>query len=276
MSVSVCVIALLCTAQAGATTVLFNDFSSSAGLAINGNAAANVNNGIDPNPVLRLVPATTSQSGSAFSQTTLNAANFSTSFKFRITNPGGMSDGVQSGADGIVFVVQPVSSSLGGAGGGLGYQGISPSVGVEFDTWWNGWDFSTNHLGIDTNGSMTSLATVNVSPRFDDGNLWTAWVDYDGTTMEVRTNQTGVRPASPTLSLPIDLPTILGTTSAFVGLTAGTGAAYGNHDIISWEYRDQFNPITGAIPEPITMLAIGLSSMALAGYARRRTKRAGV
>ena len=105
VSVSVCAIALFCTAQAGATTVVFSDFSSSAGLAINGSASANFNNGIDPSPVLRLVPATTGQSGSAFSQTTLNASNFSTFFKFRITNPGGIYDGYQTGADGLVFVV---------------------------------------------------------------------------------------------------------------------------------------------------------------------------
>lgn len=118
---------------AGAVVITYPDFSSSAGLTLNG-AATTVDNGIDPEPVLRLVPAATSQSGSAFGSATVNAATFSTYFEFRITEPGGIFDGFQTGADGLVFVVQPVSSSIGGAGGGLGYQGISPSVGVEFDT----------------------------------------------------------------------------------------------------------------------------------------------
>ena len=270
VSVSVCAIALFCTAQAGATTVVYNDFSSSAGLAINGSASANFNNGIDPAPVLRLVRATTSQSGSAFSQTTLNASNFSTFFKSRITNPGGIYDGYQTGADGLVFVVQPVSSSIGGAGGGMGYAGISPSVGVEFDTWLNGWDPSTNHLGIDTNGNVASVITSSPGARLDDGNLWYAWVDYDGTTLDVRANQTTVRPVLPNLSLAIDLPSVIGTTSAYVGFTAGTGAAYGNHDIVSWEYRDEFDPIVDAIPEPLTMTALALAAGGLGCYVRKR------
>jgi hypothetical protein len=205
--------------------------------------------------VLRIVPATISQSGSFFSQTQLNASDFSTSFAFRLTDAGGIHDGTDTGADGFVFVVQPVSSSLGGGGGGLGYDGISPSVGVEFDTWNNfPLDPDSNHLGIDSNGSVTSLQTLSVAPRFDDGNKWYAWIDYNGTTLEVRANQTGVRPALPLMSGNIDIATILGTSLAYVGFTAGTGAAYENHDILSWTYADRF------IPEPATggLLLLGV------------------
>src|SRR5262249_29589623 len=158
---------------------------------------------------------------------------------------GGISDGTAVGADGFVFVVQPVSSSIGASGGGLGYQGVTPSVGVEFDTFHNGEnsDPSSNHLGIDVNGSVTSVATVDVSPDFDDGNLWFAWIDYDGTNLEVRANQTGVRPDDPLLSFAIDIPTTIGQDDAFVGFTAGTGSAFENQDIITWTYFDHFQPV---------------------------------
>jgi len=35
-----------------------------------------------------------------------------------------------SGADGIAFVIQPLSSDQGSSGGGIGYQGISPSLAI--------------------------------------------------------------------------------------------------------------------------------------------------
>lgn len=265
-------VALLSAASySGATTIIFNDFSSTAGLTLTGSANAPVVTG--DGSVLRLTPALTTQSGSAFGTSTINASTFSTYFTFRISNRGGISDGTAVGADGLVFVIQPVSASIGGAGGGIGYAGISPSVGVEFDTFHNGWDPSSNHLGIDLNGSITSVSTLNVSPSFDDGNIWHAWIDYDGTTLEVRTNQTGVRPVAATFSYNLDIPTIIGTNSAFVGFTAGTGSAYGNHDILSWEYRDEFNPIGPAVPEPSTFAIFGMFLALGAGcwlYRRQR------
>ena len=38
------------------------------------------------------------------------------------------------GADGIVFGLQPVSTAIGSAGEALGFGGVQPSLGVEFDT----------------------------------------------------------------------------------------------------------------------------------------------
>ncbi len=41
------------------------------------------------------------------------------------------------GADGIVFGLQPISTSIGTAGGDLGFGDVEPSLGVEFDTYQN-------------------------------------------------------------------------------------------------------------------------------------------
>jgi hypothetical protein len=92
-------------------------------------------------------------------------------------------DGIDGpGADGLVFVVQTNSSTVGGLGGGIGYGGISPSQGVEFDMWNNDAidQGDGNHVGIDVNGDIGSVLLKHEPERFTDGRVWNAWVDYDG------------------------------------------------------------------------------------------------
>lgn len=270
------IVSLIVCGVAQAAYVTYDGFSNTAGLTLNGSASVPTTS--DGN-VLRVCPAAGSAHGSVFSSTTVNAANFSTYFTFRITNRGGsLFDGnTIVGADGIVFVVQSVSSSIGGIGQGIGYEGIGRSVGVEFDTWHNSAnnDPNSNHLGIDTNGVVNhaygSPYALPVSPDFDDGNMWYAWVDYDGTNLEVRANQTGVRPVAADLSRQLDITSILGQDSAYVGFTSGTGSDWGNHDIISWTYRDQYDPVNTTVPEPGSIL---LALPAIAGLLLRGRRKA--
>ncbi len=66
------------------------------------------------------------------------------------------------GADGIVFGFQPISTSIGAAGGGIGFANISPSIGIEIDTHQNidiG-DPPYDHLAIVRNGNLNHN-TVN-------------------------------------------------------------------------------------------------------------------
>jgi len=251
----------------------YNDFSSTAGLQLNGDAAQVGN-------VLRVVHDATGLGGSAFTTAAVPLGglnSFSTYFQFRITNNGGIIDEDGSGADGLVFVVQTQSNNVGGVGGGIGYAGVAPSVGIEFDTYNNGnngvvGDPNGNHVGIDLNGDVaTPLVDTAVEPtRFNDGNVWNAWVDYDGNlnNLEVRWSQSLVRPILPQLSKNVNLTAVLGQNTAFLGFTAGTGSAFGNHDILQWQYVDEFAPII--VPEPSSALfAMGILGTILQ-YRRRR------
>ncbi len=263
----------LLASGAGAVTVNFTDFTNTDNLSINANAHTTTTG---DGRVLRLSSSTTWDYGSAFSTMPIHAGKFSTHFSFRISNAGGIVDDPgQTGADGIVFVVQNVSSGVGGAGQGIGYENIGTSVGVEFDTWYNSYNFdpNSNHVGINWGGNIkhngNNGPVRTYDARFDDGDIWHSWIDYDGETLEVRVNKTGDRPDEAFLAYGLDIFSLLGDSStAYVGFTSATGLAYGDHDILSWEYRDDYNPIS-AVPVPGPLLLLGSGLLGLVGLKRR-------
>ena len=256
---------LLIASIAAADVVNFSDFSDTSGLVLNGSAASTATS---DGQVMRLTNAAGNRAGSVFSETQVDATNFSTKFSFRISDPGGsIFDGnTENGADGFVFVVQPIDSSLGGLGQGIGYSGIGTSLGVEFDTWHNSAnnDPSQSHVGINLNGSVnhnSGLPTADITgPELDDGDQWFTWIDYDGTNLEVRLSMVDSRPIDALISYELDLPSVLGQETAFVGFTSATGAAWANHDILDWSY-------TGFVPAPGTAALLAIAGIATA---RRR------
>ena len=256
----------------------FNDVSA---FTLNG-ATASINTGgqgvVGPNPgdqrVLRLTN-NVGQSGSAFLTAPFSLASdasFSSYFEFQITRP------INGGADGIVFTVQTVSNTAGGGGGGIGYAGIQPSVGVEFDTWDNTGDGindggSANHVGINLNGSMNSAVPTPVDAigQLDGGQIFHAWVDYNGVSdlLEVRLSLDADRPTAALTALNVDLVNVLQTTDAYIGFTSGSGFAGADHDIRRWIFTGEYAPIS--VPEPTSLALFGAGLAALA--VRRRKQR---
>jgi Legume lectin domain len=269
-----------------AQSLVFSNFSTTTGLQLN---SVTMRTTSADGPVVRLVSGS-NDVGSMFTTTARNVASgFSTAFSFRLSDRGGSYDGIAVGADGLVFVVQQVGpTALGSAGEYLGYGSagsnkIVTSLGVEFDTYKNTSatnDPSSNHIGINLNGTITSVATANISPDFDStgtGTKWTSWIDYNGSTLEVRVSNSGTRPISANLAYAITssaFQTTLGSnTSAFIGFTAATGGAFAKHDIVNWTFSESYIPggvIPGsAIPEPADF-ALLASAAALAAMAFRR------
>jgi len=104
-----------------------------------------------------LTPDQNFQSGSVWN---INKIDLRQSFDYQFEIYLGCTD--TEGADGIAFVLQPISTVVGTAGNGLGFQGIHPSIGVLIDTWQNTDDNDPayDHLSIATNG-VIQHATPN-------------------------------------------------------------------------------------------------------------------
>ena len=240
---------LLSAGSASALTASYNDFSSTAGLTLNGNAAQSGN-------VLRLVPNVESQAGSAYLDAPLaldGTIGFSTSFSFLITTDTG------NPTDGFAFVLQNNGAIALGAGGqGLGYATLPDSVAVVF----RGRD--PNLIGVITGGTDPA----DLLPPFQPPGFYTgtqgefynqteyAWIDYTpvGNQLSVYLSTTNLKPVAPIMSTMVNVLGAIGT-QAYVGFSAGNGGGFGDQDILSWQFS------AAAVPEPgaAAMLALGLA-----------------
>lgn len=97
------------------------------------------------------------QSGSVWNSTQIN---LNQPFDFWFNVFLGCKDA--EGADGIVFILQTVANSVGGSGGGMGFGGVVPSIGITLDTWQNteANDPAYDHIGIQANGQVNHGADL--------------------------------------------------------------------------------------------------------------------
>jgi hypothetical protein len=233
--------------SAQAASFNYTNFSSTTGLKLVGHAKQIDNK-------LRLAPAIQNEWGAVWTTTKWDVQDgFETTFQFKITDP------INTGADGFAFVIQNSSSGFSAlipGGGTLGYgdsiyypryRGIDNSLAVEFDTWYNELfnDPNGNHISIHTRGTLPNSASEDYSlgyttaiPLLEDGNVHTAKIKYVPGTLSVFLDDL----LNPALTVPMDLANILTLDQgkARLGFTADSGgAAWENHDLISWSYKDE-------------------------------------
>jgi subtilisin-like proprotein convertase family protein len=228
------------------TPISYPDFSSIAGLNLVGTAAQD-------GAVLRLTPAATGPLGNAWVPTKQScAAGFTTTYRCRWSNLGGIGGSGGIGGDEIWFTVQndsPTSpAGYGSFCNGTNFVSVflntrgSPASG----------DVSGNSIAIVTNNAyVTQTDLTPLGIHLKDGAVHTVQATFNGSAINVwlDTVQVLTNVLLPRLTIGTDT-----NGYGWVGLGAACGANYADQDVLSWTFGG---------PTPGTAFAGGLDEFSL-------------
>jgi len=172
-----------------------------------------------------LTDSSQDQIGSVWQSIKINLEN---SFDFSFNVYLGCED---KGADGIVFILQTDSNSIGASGQGLGFQGITPSIGISLDTYQNFSEPAFDHISIETNGNNVHSNSIagpipasSVNDNIEDCNWHIFRIKWDASTHTLSTYFDGVF----RLSAQKDLVTTIFNNNPLVywGFSGSTGSQF--------------------------------------------------
>ncbi|HEY8714512.1 MAG TPA: choice-of-anchor D domain-containing protein [Candidatus Acidoferrum sp.] len=225
------------TEDLGNTVKLGAGFTTGA-LVMNGNAQLS-------GSMLEITDGNQTERSAAWYATPVNVQSFVTDFTFQIT-PG-------TTADGFTFALQNNSTAaLGWNGGSLGYGPVQVgdpplipnSIAVKFDLFDNVGE-GTNSTGLYLNGDSPLLPAIDLTASGIDlhsGDTFEARLTYDGANLAMTLTDT-VTNAVFSTSWPVDIPTIVGGTTAYAGFTGGTGGLSAVQNVLTWT----LGPLTPAV-----------------------------
>jgi len=225
---------LPCPTRAAGGSV-YDDFSSTAGLVLQGYAAP-----FDGH--LRLTPAVGGRGrGGAWLDAKQRVEDgFETTFQIQIT------DKYVYGADGLAFVIQGAPApGLGAGGGNLCFGGLTNLLVVKFDDYhWRDKVFAAfDEIAVEAADSpltplwdeaRNAIASASRGVVFSDGRIHTVKIIYVPGNLEVYLDDR----ENPLMTAGVDLATVMDLDEgrAWVGFTAAGGADWQNQDLVSWSF----------------------------------------
>tara|TARA_B110000967_G_C18887773_1_gene565163 strand:- start:1213 stop:3237 length:2025 start_codon:yes stop_codon:yes gene_type:complete len=214
----------------------------------------------------QLTDALPNEIGAVWYDETINLEQpFQLQFKMNFGTNDGAGGSSNPGADGMMFVMQTDGpTALGLPGEGLGFAGFSPSLGIEFDTYWNQnmGDIIADHIGIMTNGSVnhnlgTSLAgpvtATSESTDIENGEDYAVEIVWDPAEQNIEVYFDCEFRISTNVDLINDI--FEGSTIVTWGFTAATGGANNVHTVCLYE---------NATPTGDVMLCLGDTTQLIA------------
>ena len=140
-----------------------------------------------------------------------------------------------NGADGIVFILATTNTALGGGGGSIGYEGITPSIAVEYDDYFNGaaGDPAADHMAVISMGSINHTLPSNLVgpitlPNIEDCTEHCFAVVWDPMTQTLTCSLDGEL-----ISYTGDIVNTIfsGVTQVYYGFSSGTGGLSNVHRV---------------------------------------------
>jgi fibronectin-binding autotransporter adhesin len=174
--------------------------------------------------VLTITTAAGSQARSIYNNNRVDVRGFNASFRYDNGTNGG-------GADGITFILQNQGlTALGGSGGSKGYSNIAPSLAVVFNIYQN------DNTSVGSNGGLSNILGAQDTAPLTLLDLADINVSYNGTTLTFTATNPNDTTQTITRSVAVNIPSIVGSNSAYVGFTGGTGGTNAMQTISSFVY----------------------------------------
>jgi len=165
----------------------------------------------------------------------------------------------QEGADGIVFVFSP-KMALGREGGGIGYEAVTPSIGIEIDTWQNeeNNDPYADHIAILENGVVNHRYGVSKAISFkrniEDCKEHKVIISWNALDKRLEVSFDGQHMTS--LEKDIVQEVFQGNGEVFWGVTASTGGMF-NQQKVCFD-KINFNPASALLTSTFKKLELDL------------------